>query len=453
MTTTKFTGQAYQFDAPVTLQSDPTVALHAATKQYVDNSKKSYSATIGDGTSTTITVTHNLGVTDVDVSIFELTGNKRKIDSGVEIRSISTTQISLIFATAPASNSLRVNVFSSGGTSGTTDPYTFFDPDYAPVSPSTYNDEFTATSLDGKWTTVNWASATTKDVNTSVADGLYIQQTNTGTTVVSILQALPAGDFTIFTKTALGTGATPNCNCGLILSSTNTASSGTQYILGTGAYLTTGFFAQVYSWTNFATAGSAVAGAASYGTYRWLRIRRSGSNYYWAWSIDGKTWDEVAYNPAVAPAYIGLFTINQATTKADFSFEFFRYFPSATATLGAQRTLNSGANTDVYSTVETLTNKVWIDGKPIYRKVINFGALPNATTKNVAHGISGLTAVITYEGYSYNSGTTTWLPLPYVGSVSGWVTEISVTSTDLTIKTGANLSAYASTYVVMEYTK
>lgn len=75
----------------------------------------SYAATIGDGTSTTITVTHNLSVTDVNVSIFELGGNKRKIDAGVEIRSISSSQVSLVFATAPASNSLRVIVISGGG--------------------------------------------------------------------------------------------------------------------------------------------------------------------------------------------------------------------------------------------------------------------------------------------------------------------------------------------------
>ena len=29
---------------------------------------------------------------------------------------------------------------------------------------------------------------------------------------------------------------------------------------------------------------------------------------------------------------------------------------------------------DVYSTEETMTNKVWIDGKPIYRKVIQFNS-------------------------------------------------------------------------------
>jgi hypothetical protein len=34
-----------------------------------------------------------------------------------------------------------------------------------------------------------------------------------------------------------------------------------------------------------------------------------------------------------------------------------------------------------YSTSEVATGETWIDGKPIYRKIIDCGALPNATTK------------------------------------------------------------------------
>lgn len=74
----------------------------------------SYSATIGDGTSTSIVVTHNLNTTNVDVSIFELSGNKRKVDPGVEIRNTSVNSITLVFSVAPASNSLQVNVFAKG---------------------------------------------------------------------------------------------------------------------------------------------------------------------------------------------------------------------------------------------------------------------------------------------------------------------------------------------------
>lgn len=39
---------------------------------------------------------------------------------------------------------------------------------------------------------------------------------------------------------------------------------------------------------------------------------------------------------------------------------------------------DEGSDVDVYSTDETLTNKVWIDGKPIYRKVFEFANIPTA---------------------------------------------------------------------------
>ena len=43
----------------------------------------------------------------------------------------------------------------------------------------------------------------------------------------------------------------------------------------------------------------------------------------------------------------------------------------------------SGADTDVYSTSETKTNKVWIDGKPIYRKAISI-TTPTPTVDGIA---------------------------------------------------------------------
>ena len=35
-----------------------------------------------------------------------------------------------------------------------------------------------------------------------------------------------------------------------------------------------------------------------------------------------------------------------------------------------------------YSTTEINTGMKWIDGKPIYRKVVDFGSLPNNTYKD-----------------------------------------------------------------------
>lgn len=75
---------------------------------------------------------------------------------------------------------------------------------------------------------------------------------------------------------------------------------------------------------------------------------------------------------------------------------------------------------EVYSTSEQKTNKVWIDGKPIYRKVINFtgtvsqingadtilGSISNCDTVTNLSGlyISGsATQQIPFINYVYNS--------------------------------------------------
>lgn len=51
---------------------------------------------------------------------------------------------------------------------------------------------------------------------------------------------------------------------------------------------------------------------------------------------------------------------------------------------------------DVYSTDEIKTNKIWIDGRPIYRKVIDFGYLPSANaSKEVPTGIDTTKVLIT----------------------------------------------------------
>lgn len=68
-----------------------------------------YAATVGDGSVTSIDVTHNLGSEDVDVTVRDAAGNKAV--RLVEWRVIDTNTIRLLFdTTAPALNSLRVTV-------------------------------------------------------------------------------------------------------------------------------------------------------------------------------------------------------------------------------------------------------------------------------------------------------------------------------------------------------
>ena len=54
----------------------------------------------------------------------------------------------------------------------------------------------------------------------------------------------------------------------------------------------------------------------------------------------------------------------------------------------------------------------WINGKPLYRKVINIGNLPNATYKDVSHGISNMGIVTDISGYFYNPSNQTYKPIP-----------------------------------------
>lgn len=86
------------------------------THKFVTDSEKSswnsrtkkYAADIGNGTATEFTVTHNLGTQDVTVLLREKASPFNQVFCDVQI--VSTTQIKLLFATAPAAGAYRVVV-------------------------------------------------------------------------------------------------------------------------------------------------------------------------------------------------------------------------------------------------------------------------------------------------------------------------------------------------------
>lgn len=121
---------------------------------------------------------------------------------------------------------------------------------------------------------------------------------------------------------------------------------------------------------------------------------------------------------------------------------------------GTNMTLGDIAYKDTYSTTETKTNKVWIDGKPIYRKVIDFGSLPNNTTKYMPHNINNIDKVIEIRGYATESGTKNFYPLPlqYRGADSSYNVEILVNNNNVIVGASQNRSMYIA-YVILEYTK
>ena len=115
-------------------------------------------------------------------------------------------------------------------------------------------------------------------------------------------------------------------------------------------------------------------------------------------------------------------------------------------------TSNAVANSLSYSETEQKTGGKWIDGKPIYRKVVACGALPNNTTKNVAHNISNVGRFINYYGTA--KGNTTTINIPYLdGSGHDYSVFVNVNNTNVVIRTYKDRSAYTDTYIILEYTK
>lgn len=107
-----------------------------------------------------------------------------------------------------------------------------------------------------------------------------------------------------------------------------------------------------------------------------------------------------------------------------------------------------------YSTEEQAVG-TWIDGKTIYRKIINFGALPNATKKEVQHNISNISNFTKIEGIAIRNDETKFtqsLPLVYKNAEMFYNTALAVDNTIVEIQTAGDRSMFNG-YVTLEYTK
>lgn len=93
--------------------------------------------------------------------------------------------------------------------------------------------------------------------------------------------------------------------------------------------------------------------------------------------------------------------------------------------------------------------------RQVFRKVINFGALPNAGTKSVAHGLVP-TALWTFTRiYATASDTTglTYIPIPYASPVLVNNIELNVDAVNVNITTGSNRTNYNFCFVILEWLK
>ena len=109
--------------------------------------------------------------------------------------------------------------------------------------------------------------------------------------------------------------------------------------------------------------------------------------------------------------------------------------------------------TDDYSTEETFTGKHWIDGKPIYRKVIEMNSVASSGTGTYDISNLNIDEVWVDLGHSFYKSGTTVLPLnrTHIGTI-GNQSEIRVSATAITLICGSGIAAQ-DPIVTIEYTK
>ncbi len=112
---------------------------------------------------------------------------------------------------------------------------------------------------------------------------------------------------------------------------------------------------------------------------------------------------------------------------------------------------------EILSTTEVKTNEKWINGKPIYKKIIYISSLPNATATQYQHGISNVENIWcdlsnSFVDWNNSSGTA---PLNYIGGTSfnSMIEVRGITSSSFTIDTHATNRSNLVAYITIKYTK
>lgn len=108
-------------------------------------------------------------------------------------------------------------------------------------------------------------------------------------------------------------------------------------------------------------------------------------------------------------------------------------------------------NKEHYSETEQIIG-TWISGVPIYRKVVNFNALPNTSEKKLAHNISNVKYIIGIKGFAYTTeGTTINLPNTHATN-NIYNVSINADRTNISIACNMDRSSWKA-FVILDYIK
>lgn len=107
---------------------------------------------------------------------------------------------------------------------------------------------------------------------------------------------------------------------------------------------------------------------------------------------------------------------------------------------------------DVYSTSEVKTNKVWIDGKPIYRKVIKDINVTSNMSETISTGLSNVNVINIYGEY-HTTDYGIVQTIPYISSSKEYVIEVISMNNGAIIRYRTASGFNGKSNIVLEYTK
>lgn len=106
----------------------------------------------------------------------------------------------------------------------------------------------------------------------------------------------------------------------------------------------------------------------------------------------------------------------------------------------------------VYSQNEIDTGKIWIDGKKIYKKVIDCGVLPNNSLKIIPTNITNIEEIINLTVTASSKLNNLTLSLPFY-NINGDIVTVYKQNNDIIIGSNLDVSYYERSFAILEYTK
>ena len=113
--------------------------------------------------------------------------------------------------------------------------------------------------------------------------------------------------------------------------------------------------------------------------------------------------------------------------------------------------VNDKKRRDQYLQIEDITTDTWVNGEPIFRKVIPTGVLIQGATNNVPHGITTIESLVNIFVVVTNGSNQRMLG--YASPTIANCASVDVNATNVVIVTGATFGVGYSGYIYMFYTK